>query len=64
MFNEIKSLNEECGVFGVFGAPDASQLTYLGLHNLQHRGQEGMVSICINTAIVAFYPMLLLIRMI
>ena len=41
MFNEIKSLNEECGVFGVFGAPDASQLTYLGLHNLQHRGQEG-----------------------
>lgn len=41
LFNEIKSLNEECGVFGVFGAPDASQLTYLGLHNLQHRGQEG-----------------------
>jgi Glutamine phosphoribosylpyrophosphate amidotransferase len=38
LFNEIKSLNEECGVFG---APDASQLTYLGLHNLQHRGQEG-----------------------
>ena len=41
MFNEIKSLNEECGVFGVFGSPDAAQLTYLGLHNLQHRGQEG-----------------------
>ena len=29
---EIKGLNEECGVFGVFGAPDASQLTYYGLH--------------------------------
>lgn len=41
LFNEVKSLNEECGVFGVFGTPDASQLTYLGLHNLQHRGQEG-----------------------
>lgn len=38
---EIKGVNEECGVFGVFGAPDASQLTYYGLHTLQHRGQEG-----------------------
>ncbi|WP_288636245.1 amidophosphoribosyltransferase [Limosilactobacillus oris] len=38
---EIKGLNEECGVFGVFGAPAASQLTYYGLHTLQHRGQEG-----------------------
>lgn len=41
MPDEIKGLNEECGVFGVFGAPDASQLTYYGLHTLQHRGQEG-----------------------
>lgn len=38
---EIKGLNEECGVFGVFGVPHANQLTYLGLHTLQHRGQEG-----------------------
>ena len=30
----------ECGVFGVFGADDASALTALGLHALQHRGQE------------------------
>ena len=36
----IKSLNEECGVFGVFGHPDAARLTYYGLHSLQHRGQE------------------------
>lgn len=41
MLNEIKSLNEECGVFGVFESPHANQLTYLGLHALQHRGQEG-----------------------
>ncbi len=34
-------LHEECGVFGVFGAEDASALTALGLHALQHRGQEG-----------------------
>lgn len=39
-------LNEECGVFGVFGHPDAVNLTYYGLHALQHRGQEsaGIVS--------------------
>ena len=41
MPTEVKSLNEECGVFGVFGAEDANHLTYLGLHTLQHRGQEG-----------------------
>jgi len=34
-------LNEECGVFGVFGSEDASVLSALGLHALQHRGQEG-----------------------
>ncbi len=34
-------LHEECGVFGVFGVPDAAGLTYYGLHALQHRGQEG-----------------------
>jgi len=33
-------LREECGVFGVFGAEDAALLTALGLHALQHRGQE------------------------
>lgn len=38
---EIKSLNEECGLFGVWNYQDASQLTFFGLHALQHRGQEG-----------------------
>ncbi|MFN0219163.1 MAG: amidophosphoribosyltransferase [Hyphomicrobium sp.] len=33
-------LREECGVFGVFDHPDAAALTALGLHALQHRGQE------------------------
>ena len=41
MLAEIKGLNEECGVFGVWGHPDAAQITYYGLHSLQHRGQEG-----------------------
>ena len=40
-------LHEECGVFGVFGHEDAAALTALGLHALQHRGQEA-------TGIVAF----------
>ena len=39
-------LREECGVFGVFNHPDAAAITALGLHALQHRGQEaaGIVS--------------------
>jgi amidophosphoribosyltransferase len=40
------SWKEECGIFGVFGHPEAANLTYLGLYALQHRGQEsaGIVS--------------------
>src|SRR6266542_1824501 len=39
-------LREECGVFGIFGHADAAAITALGLHELQHRGQEaaGIVS--------------------
>jgi len=39
-------LREECGVFGIYGHPEAARLTYLGLYALQHRGQEscGMVA--------------------
>lgn len=41
MTYEVKSLNEECGVFGIWGHPQAAEVTYFGLHSLQHRGQEG-----------------------
>ncbi|RXF74790.1 amidophosphoribosyltransferase [Hansschlegelia zhihuaiae] len=43
---EADRLHEECGVFGVYGHPEAAALTALGLHALQHRGQEaaGIVS--------------------
>lgn len=41
MTYEVKSLNEECGLFGIWGHPEAAQVTYFGLHSLQHRGQEG-----------------------
>ncbi|MET0904572.1 MAG: amidophosphoribosyltransferase, partial [Tardiphaga sp.] len=33
-------LREKCGVFGIYGHPDAAAITALGLHALQHRGQE------------------------
>ncbi len=49
--NDLRNLtddhfHDECGVFGVFGHPEASKLAYLGLYALQHRGQEsaGIVS--------------------
>ena len=37
MFDKFR---EECGVFGIFGHPEAATMTYLGLYALQHRGQE------------------------
>jgi amidophosphoribosyltransferase len=37
---QMDKLHEECGVFGIYGHPDAARLTYLGLYALQHRGQE------------------------
>ncbi|PLX98318.1 MAG: amidophosphoribosyltransferase [Desulfuromonas sp.] len=37
MFDKFK---DECGVFGIFGHPEAANLAYLGLYALQHRGQE------------------------
>ncbi len=35
-----EKFQEECGIFGVFPHPEAAKITYLGLHALQHRGQE------------------------
>jgi amidophosphoribosyltransferase len=37
---ELERPRDHCGVFGVFGHPDAAVLTYYGLYALQHRGQE------------------------
>ena len=36
----LDTFKDECGVFGVYGHAEASNLTYLGLYALQHRGQE------------------------
>ena len=42
----LDKFKDECGIFGIFGHPEAANLTYLGLYALQHRGQEsaGIVS--------------------
>src|SRR5216110_2622871 len=40
--------HEECGVFGIYGHPDAAALTALGLHALQHRGQEAAGIVAYN----------------
>src|SRR5215510_3562716 len=37
MFDKFR---DECGVFGIYGHPEASKMAYLGLYALQHRGQE------------------------
>lgn len=41
MLAEIKGMNEECGIFAIWGHEKAAEMTYYGLHALQHRGQEG-----------------------
>ncbi|MCK6527378.1 amidophosphoribosyltransferase [Myxococcota bacterium] len=41
MNERLDAFHEECGVFAVWGHADAARLAYLGLHALQHRGQEG-----------------------
>ena len=48
-------LHEECGVFGVIGVSDAANFVALGLHALQHRGQEagGIVFKCVLYAVIS-----------
>src|SRR5260370_16662635 len=44
--SNLDGFHEECGVFGVYGHPEAANRVYLGIYALQHRGQEsaGIVS--------------------
>ncbi|ALC83875.1 MULTISPECIES: amidophosphoribosyltransferase [Bacillus] len=55
MFAEIKGLNEECGLFGIWGHEESPQVTYYGLHSLQHRGQEGAGIVCTNGDNLSFH---------
>ncbi len=44
---DLAEIHEECGVFGIYGVPEASQMAYYAMHSLQHRGQQacGIVSV-------------------
>jgi len=46
-------MHDECGVFGVFGHPEAPKLIYLGLYALQHRGQEGAGIVCADEGVLS-----------
>jgi amidophosphoribosyltransferase len=50
---DADTLHEECGVFGIFGHPNAAALTVLGLHSLQHRGQEASGIVSYNGQFIA-----------
>jgi amidophosphoribosyltransferase len=45
-------VHDECGVFGVYGNPEAAKMIYLGLYALQHRGQEGAGIVCANQGVL------------
>ncbi len=45
-WDDDDQVRDECGVFGVYGHPEAARLIYLGLYSLQHRGQEGAGIVC------------------
>lgn len=51
----MDKFREECGVFGIYGRPEASNLTYLGLYALQHRGQESAGIVSFNKDESRFY---------
>jgi amidophosphoribosyltransferase len=46
---------EECGVFGIYGHPEASNMTYLGLYALQHRGQESAGIASADGEVITFH---------
>ena len=40
--------NDECGLLGVWGVPEAANISYLGIYAQQHRGQEGAGVVALN----------------
>lgn len=54
-FDTERELHEECGVFGIFNVEDAAELTYFGLHALQHRGQESAGIVACNEGVLTGY---------
>jgi amidophosphoribosyltransferase len=51
-FRVVSEKKESCGLFGIFGDVEAVQKTYVGLHSLQHRGQESAGIASSNTDLI------------
>lgn len=51
-WDDDDQVRDECGVFGVYGHPEAARLIYLGLYSLQHRGQEGAGIVCAKDGVL------------
>jgi amidophosphoribosyltransferase len=51
-FDDDDKPREECGVVGIFGDPEAARLSYLALHALQHRGQEGAGIVAVDNDVL------------
>ena len=54
IFDEDKP-REACGIFGIYGHPEAAKITYFGLYALQHRGQESAGIAVINDGMINVY---------
>ena len=52
---DLRKPRDECAVFGVFNNKDASALTVLGLHALQHRGQDSTGIVSFSEKFLKFY---------
>jgi amidophosphoribosyltransferase len=52
---DFHGMHEQCGVFGIFNHPAASEITYLGLYALQHRGQESSGIAISNTKTLSMH---------
>jgi amidophosphoribosyltransferase len=61
-FLDDDHFHDECGLFGVSGSSEASNLTYLGLHALQHRGQESAGIAVVDDGRLSHYRELGLVR--
>jgi amidophosphoribosyltransferase len=59
---EDDHFHDQCGLFGVYGSEEASHLTYLGLHALQHRGQESAGIAVVDNARLTMHRELGLVR--
>jgi amidophosphoribosyltransferase len=62
LLDDDDHFHDECGLFGVYGSSEAANLTYLGLHALQHRGQESAGIAVVDAGALSLHKELGLVR--